>query len=54
MNMGSTSGTNTRSRSAGRWTRASNLAGGGVKATVSTLATTDDGDVVVGLGVVAF
>ena len=50
MNMGSTSGTWTRERSAGSWRRASILAGGGEMASTSTLATTDFGDVVVGLG----
>ena len=48
MSMGSTSGTWTRRRSAGRWRRASILAGGGEMSSMSTLATTDD--VVVGLG----
>ena len=48
--MGSTTGTWTRGRSAGRWRRASILAGGGETASTSTLATTDDGDVVRGCG----
>ena len=52
MNMGSTSGTKTRESCAGKWRRTSILAGGGAMASISTLATTD-GDVVVGLGVLA-
>ena len=48
--MGSTTGTWTLGRSAGSWRRAPNLAGGGEMASTSTLATTDYGDVVVGLG----
>ena len=53
MSMGSTSGSWTQERSAGKWRRASILAGGYAMASMSTLATTD-GAVVVGLGVVAF
>ena len=37
-------------RRAGRWRRATNLAGGCEMATMSTLERTDNGDVVVGLG----